>query len=669
MKKLLFLLMMWFAASGLMAQPNALYVWGTVTDSASGNPVPNYPVHIDIDSAGGFSYHHVVFTMLNGSYVDTIFFSQGPVPYGTVMVSAWDCMQHMHYTNFSFGPGNQDFVCDFHICVGPPPPPCHADFYPALPPPPPPPLSVHFVNTSVGSYGPWNWQFGDGTTSTLFDPIHVFLAAGVYHVTLTMGDSALGGCYDIRTHEIHVGDSMGGGCHAEFTWVYDSNLQQHTVHFINQSLGTGLTWNWSFGDSTFSTDENPSHTYANNGLYHVCLTITSTNPQCTDTRCHDVPIGPPPPPGCQSWFTHMPDWLHISFEGHLPMNPPATYDWTFGDGSSGSGKNTDHVYAAPGFYSVTLTTVLQDSTQCTFTSTQIINVADSNDIHQVYGQVFAGSFPMPHGLAMIFSDDTVPGGMPFFAMSPLDSLGVYMFPYVPNGEFVIWAIPFDSMGGYLPTYYEHALYWELANKIILGQPSNPYNIHLLHAGSMNNGQGGINGHVNTQGLKSTSVDKITMLLTDEQFNAIGFRRVSVSGGFDFSGMAYGTYYLKPELPNISSDQVKVVLNAANPIASVNMTFNGTNILGVSEASEVESFTAYPDPVKEALTLDIKLVNAANVIAEIYSFTGQKMISESFSLTGGENTVKLDMSRLSPGFYMLRIISADGIKIVQKIVKQ
>jgi PKD repeat protein len=670
MKKLLLLLIMCIAAVSLVAQNNILNVSGYVTDSASGAPVPNYSVHIDIDSAsGGFYYHHVVFTMSNGFYTDTIFFNPGNVPTGIIMVSTWDCMQHMHYTNFAFRPGNLNFTKNFPICVGPPPPPCHADFYPGVPPPPPNPLAVHFINISVGVNGPWNWLFGDGTTSTLFDPIHVYSVAGLYQVTLNMGDSTSNGCFSSVTHAIHVGDSTGEGCHAEFTWYCDSNMMLKTIHFINQSIGTGATWNWSFGDSSFSSDQNPTHTYANDGIFHVCLTITTTNPQCTDTRCHDLVVGPPPPPGCASWFNHMPDWLHISFEGHMPMDLPATYAWTFGDGTGGSGKNIDHTYTAPGIYSVTLTTVRQDSVNCTFTSTQQILVGDSLDIHQVYGQVIAGNFPMPHGVAMIFSDDTMPGGMPFFAMSPLDSTGIYMFPYVPNGEFVIWAVPFDSIGGYLPTYYQQALYWELATKINLGQPANPYNIHLLHAGSMLIGPGGINGHVNTQGLKSTSADEISMLLSDEQGNFIGFRRVNASGTFNFNGMAYGTYYLKPELPNVPGDQVKVVLSATNQIANVTMTFNGNSISGVTELSSVESFTAYPVPVKDVLSLNVRLVNSADLTAEIYNFTGQKMLSENLSLAKGENLVKLDMSSFSSGFYILKITSAGGIKIVQKIMKQ
>lgn len=670
MKKLFLLLMMWFAAAGMMVHADSLHVSGYVNDSASGTAIPNYPVHIDIDSAtGGFFYHREVHTNPNGFYADTVVFNQN-TPSGVVRVSVWDCRQHLISVSFNFGPNNLNFTHNFIICTGTPPPPCHADFYPAPPPPPPNPLAVHFVNISTGANGPWQWAFGDGTGSTMFDPVHLFAAPGLYHVTLIMGDSSSSGCYDVRTHEIQVGDSTGGGCHAGFTWSCDSNNTLRTVHFINLSAGTDLTWHWSFGDSTFSNDKDPIHTYATNGLYHVCLTVTSTNPQCTSTECHDVPVGPPPPPPCQSWFTHMSNWLHVNFEGHMPYHQPATYSWAFGDGTGDTGRNVQHDFAAPGFYNVSLTTVRQDSSQCTFTSTQRIHVGDSNNIHQVYGQVFAGNFPMPHGLAMIFSDDTIPGGLQFFAMSPLDSMGVYLFPYVPDGEFVIWALPFDSVGGYLPTFYQHALFWEQATKILLGNPQNPYIINLIHCtGTIPVGPGVVNGTVKNQGLKAASLDQIAMLLSDEQGNPIGFRMVSAAGAFNFSGMAYGTYYLKPELANCPSDQVKIVLSAANPVVNVTMTYNGTNILGVNEASAVESFVAYPNPTKDELNLNIKLVSALNVTAEIYSFTGQKVLSKNLSLAKGENVVRLDISLLNSGLYTLKVSSPEGLRIVQKVVKE
>ncbi|MEZ5056454.1 MAG: S8 family serine peptidase [Saprospiraceae bacterium] len=53
-------------------------------------------------------------------------------------------------------------------------------------------------------------------------------------------------------------------------------LNDPTVMFTNTSIGTG-TWNWNFGDGNFSTDENPTHTFTDIGVYIVSLTMTSTD--------------------------------------------------------------------------------------------------------------------------------------------------------------------------------------------------------------------------------------------------------------------------------------------------------------------------------------------------------------------------------------------------------
>jgi len=658
--------MLFFSATTLMAQTNYLTIAGTVTDTATGLPIPNHPVYIDIDSAtAGFTYHHIVMTIPNGFYVDTVFFNTGAIPSGTMGVKVYDCMQVTHMKFFAFYPGTQYFGANFSICTGTPPP-CHADF--SAVPSPPPSLTMHFNNLSVGTNGPWFWSFGDGASSANFDPNHTYAAPGLYTVTLSIGDS-LAGCWDYESKQIHVGDSTGGGCHAQFTWYIDSVNVQNTVHFVNQSLPDSAQAQWDFGDGGSSNIWNPSYVFATPGVHHVCLTITTASPNCTSTECHDVVVGPPPPPPCESWFTHMTNWMNVSFEGHMLNNPPATYSWSFGDGTSGNGKNVSHQYTVPGIYDVTLSTVTLDSNQCTWSSTQQIQVGDSNNIHQVYGQVFAGNFPLTEGMAMIFGVNTPPNVPPFFAAVPLDSMGIYYFAYVPAGEFVIWALPFDSTGGYLPTFYGNVIYWEQATVINLGQPANPYNISLVQATNMATGNGGINGQVNTSGLKTTSVDQITMLLMNEQGQAVGYRKVSASGSFDFSNMAFGTYYLKPELPNTTSDQVKVVLSAANPIATVNMTYSGQNILGIAEAANVESFVAYPNPVADVLNLNFKMASEATVTAEVYSFTGQVVSRESISLSKGANVVKLDVSTLNSGLYTLRMTSAQGIKIVQKFVKK
>ena len=51
-----------------------------------------------------------------------------------------------------------------------------------------PPLAVTFTNTSSGDYTSSLWGFGDGITSTLTSPTHIYTAAGAYTVTLTVSD-------------------------------------------------------------------------------------------------------------------------------------------------------------------------------------------------------------------------------------------------------------------------------------------------------------------------------------------------------------------------------------------------------------------------------------------------------------------------------------------------
>jgi len=212
-----------------------------------------------------------------------------------------------------------------------------------------------------------------------------------YQVLLRMGDSASSGCFDIRMQcdpggRFNRTDAMPGSPgHAIRT------THRRRCIFINHPVPLTATWQWSFGDSTFSTDQNPTHTYATNAIYHVCLTMTVANPNA-------------PVPNVMTYLLahrHLlharagspyDNWLSVSFEGPSARNPPATYNWNFGDGTSGSGKNNTHQFTAR-ILSCKPDTVIQDSSQCTFTSTQQIQVGDSNNIHQVYGQVFAGISP------------------------------------------------------------------------------------------------------------------------------------------------------------------------------------------------------------------------------------------------------------------------------------
>lgn len=71
------------------------------------------------------------------------------------------------------------------ILVTPPPLPIHADFE-EYPDEGKVPLTVTFLDTSSGTIASWDWDFGDGTSSTLQNPIHTYTFPGNYRATLTI---------------------------------------------------------------------------------------------------------------------------------------------------------------------------------------------------------------------------------------------------------------------------------------------------------------------------------------------------------------------------------------------------------------------------------------------------------------------------------------------------
>ena len=525
--------------------------------------------------------------------------------------------------------------------------------------------TFYFYDQSQGNINSWYWDFGDGTYSQEQDPVHSFNAPGFYNVCLMVyGVDSL--CWDTSCMVLNVGGGIG--CQAQFTHYPDSAGSSTLIHFLDLSSGDITSWLWEYGDITFSTEQNPSYTFPENGTYYVCLTIEANNAGtiCTSTWCEEVVVGNSS--GCASYFTYQNNGLSVSFEGYMVNGQPATYSWDFGDGQTGQGQSIIHQYPVAGIYYATLTTVVQDPPigSCTFSSAQSITVGDSTQWNQVYGQVFAGSFPLETGMVMIFSLDTNANFLPFIDISMVDSSGVYYFPMVPLGEYVIHAIPFLP-AGYLPTYYGDVLNWEEATVVVLGDPNNPYNINLISAEAYASGIGTINGQINTL-LKTTLIDKITMLLMNESGEAISFQQVDVDGQFVFPELDFGIYYLHAEMAGTQSDVIKIEITTEDPVIEVIMTFSGSQILGVRNANpELEAGVVYPNPVTDKATINIKLESVSQVTIELYNLTGQRVFHQVKRIGAGETAIIIPASQLRNGLYSLRIYTDSGLSLTRKLL--
>ena len=69
--------------------------------------------------------------------------------------------------------------------------------------------------------------------------------------------------------------------YADFSANQTNGAAPLVVNFIDKSIGTVNSWNWSFGDGMTSNEQNPSHTYNNLGSYTVTLSVTG--PEGSDT--------------------------------------------------------------------------------------------------------------------------------------------------------------------------------------------------------------------------------------------------------------------------------------------------------------------------------------------------------------------------------------------------
>ena len=199
--------------------------------------------------------------------------------------------------------------------------------------------TVTFTDLSTNEPTSWFWNFDDGGTSTETNPVYTFAENGIYNVCLTVenagGESTFCQNVIISSYAAPV---------ANFSFTGDP-----TVTFTDLTIGEPTGWNWSFDDGGFSTDQNPVHTYATNGIYNVCL--TAENALGTSTTCQDVVIGSYLAPTVLFNYSGDPA---VTFTD-LSTESPSGWSWDFGDGSFSIDQNPVHTYAANGSYTVCLT--------------------------------------------------------------------------------------------------------------------------------------------------------------------------------------------------------------------------------------------------------------------------------------------------------------------------
>ncbi|MFM7069525.1 MAG: PKD domain-containing protein [Actinomycetes bacterium] len=232
-----------------------------------------------------------------------------------------------------------------------------------------------------GSIQSYIWDFGDGTpTSSLANPSHIYAAAGNYTAQLTVYDNR--GATGSAAVTVSVTPNQAPTAKASGTPT--SGKEPLTVSFASTGStdpdGTIVSRQWDFGDGGTSSAASPSHVYASAGSYTATLTVTDDNgATATDTVAIVAIANQKPTAVANATPQSGSRPLTVNFSGSSSADPDGTlvsYAWNFGDGTSGSGMLTSHVYAV-GNYTATLT--VTDDNGATDTSTIGITVVIDDD--------------------------------------------------------------------------------------------------------------------------------------------------------------------------------------------------------------------------------------------------------------------------------------------------
>ena len=308
---------------------------------------------------------------------------------------------------------------------------------------------VSFNNTSTNEAGrnnisSWKWDFGDGETQNNIQPFsnpvtHNYSITGYYYPSLKIIDSA--GCADSIAYAVPVRVYQPD---ANFFAPNFNTCKEDTLIIRNPSTGSGLTYLWSFGDGSFSSDSLPVKQYTSNGDYTIKLVVTDVA-GCKDSlsRVNYAKVRDVSASFTVSDSTGTCTPFQVKFY-NTSLNALSQL-WDFGDGGFSSTVNPVYSYADRGSYTVRLTA--RRSNRC-FKTDSIKIIVQGIDASLQY-RPLAGCAPLAVSLNVV-SDDSLTYSWDFndgVVFSSSDSATTHTYTY--PGQFMPSVVVKDTAGCFL----------------------------------------------------------------------------------------------------------------------------------------------------------------------------------------------------------------------------
>lgn len=222
---------------------------------------------------------------------------------------------------------------------------------------------IDFVDQSLNDPISWNWNFGNGNTSSQQNPQHYYLNPGEYTVELIVTNQ-----FGSDTARQNIQIKLGSPPVASFN--YSISEQTGQVSMLDQSSNDPTSWLWDFGDGNSSREQNPTHNYLSSGEFTVRLIIT--NQYGADTTSQNITVKIGQAPMASFGYSVFDQGKQVIFTDYS-SNEPLVWLWSFGDGYSSSEQNPVHNYRKAGEYLIRLTVANQFGSDDTTLTIKIID--------------------------------------------------------------------------------------------------------------------------------------------------------------------------------------------------------------------------------------------------------------------------------------------------------
>jgi choice-of-anchor A domain-containing protein len=240
---------------------------------------------------------------------------------------------------------------------------------------------VTYISSSTIQSGSMNylWNFGNGSVSTLINPLVSYSNTGNYHVLLIVTSDF--GCVDSISKNVTVDSSVyvdNTPCNlkADFD-LNELNQCVLTNRYVFTDKTTGgsgtLIYKWDFNDGTYSSDHSPTHVYSTYSDHDLSLSVWDSK-GCYSGKMVQITVGSVPKASFDVFYNTA-DGKGTTFvsTSSIPSGN-LTYNWDLGNGTTSNAVNPTVNYNA-GTYSVKL--IAQGIGTCKDSVTKIITIASN----------------------------------------------------------------------------------------------------------------------------------------------------------------------------------------------------------------------------------------------------------------------------------------------------